>query len=83
VLVQRKVRHDLLQLPVLILQLAKAAELGDPNPLILALPAVEGLLAYPKLPADFPDWLPGFHLLQGVRDLLLGETGLAHRRPPL
>jgi hypothetical protein len=61
--VQRQVGHDLLQLPVLFLQLAESPEFGHPHAFALPPPPVERLLAHPDLPANFPTGLPDSHPL--------------------
>ena len=72
-LVQCQIRHQLLQLPVLLLELPKPPELRHPPPVVLALPAVKRLLEYSHLPANLRDRRTTFGPPQGEGDLLLRE----------
>jgi hypothetical protein len=58
---------------VLILRLAQASELADPQPAVPGLPVVERLVADPVTSTEVGCLRPGLRLLQDGDDLLLGE----------
>src|SRR3990170_6509248 len=76
--VQGKIRDDLLELSVLLLELADPSQFGNPHSHVLPLPAVKGLLADADLPAYLADRRSGFRLPDGIGNLLLREPGLPH-----
>ena len=81
VLVQAQVGHQLLELPVLFLDLAQPPQLDDHNPGKLPLPAVKDLLAHAQLAADLHGWDACFRLAQSMDDLFLGKSTLLQSRP--
>lgn len=68
VLVERQLRHDLLEARVLVLELPQPAQLAGAEPRVLLL-----RLADPDLPADVGDGRAGLDRAQDVGDLFLGE----------
>lgn len=77
-LVEREVRHQLLELMVLLLQLPQATELGVAETPVLLLPVVERSLTDTELTANFSDLRPGLGLAQCEDDLRFGELRLFH-----
>ncbi len=67
--VQCKFCNDPLQMHVLVSKLTKLPELAYAHSTVLALPSVEGLLAYTQFPANLPDRPAVLSLLQGIDDL--------------
>src|SRR5690554_4311843 len=76
--IQRLVRHDALQPPVLVLQLLEPACLRDLHAAVLPAPAVERVRADPMPPAQLPRLCPGIGFRQNSDDLLLREPALPH-----
>ena len=66
--------QQLLQLPVLGLELFQLLGLGDLQPPVLGAPAVERLLGDPVLPAQIGRLRARLRLLQDPDDLLFGES---------
>lgn len=79
-LVQGQVGNQLLELPVLIPQLAQLPDLRRAEAAVLLLPAVERLLGDLELAADLDDRRAGLDLPQGHGDLFLGELARLHGR---
>jgi hypothetical protein len=71
VAVEREIRDDLLQLPILVAQRSQLAELLDAQSRKLFLPAIERLLADPEPATDFGDLLAAVDLMQSVDDLFV------------
>src|SRR5215470_16553365 len=82
VLVEREIGHQALQPSVFVLELPQAAELAHAQVRVLLLPAVEGGLTDPQLPADVPDRGTALGLAQSVGHLLFGEFRALHRSHP-
>ncbi len=78
VLVQTVVRHELFELPILLLELLQTADLGHAHPGELFLPPIERLLAHAHLPAHIPHCSAALGLMQRERDLLLRKPRLLH-----
>src|SRR5690606_2811274 len=76
--IQRLVRHDALQPPVLVLQLLEPACLRDAHAAVLPTPAVERVRADPMPPAQLTRLCPGIGFRQDSNDLLLREPALPH-----
>src|SRR5262249_47437075 len=81
-LIQAQVRHQALELAILLPQLAQLAELADAQRPEALLPAVEGLLTDAHLAADLADRRARLGLTQGQGDLLVGELARLHARGP-
>lgn len=81
-LVQAQVGHQLLELPVLLLELTQPAQLGDPHAAEPLLPPVEDGLADAHLAHDVAHGGARLLLPQGEGDLLLGELRLPHGLGP-
>jgi hypothetical protein len=77
--IKRQIGHQPLQPGVLIPQLPELADLEQPQVAVALLPDEERRLADPHLPADIRHRLSRGHLLEGKRDLLLGEPRSLHR----
>ena len=77
-LVERQICHQLLQPPVLVLELLELLDFARSHPAELLLPAIEGLLADPELPTDFRHRGAVLHLLQRQGDLLVRKSTLPH-----
>ena len=77
-LVQAQVRHQALQLRVLIAQLSQLAQLLQSHPRILLLPQVKRLLTDPMLAADFHHRVPRLRLPQHSQNLLFAVSSLRH-----
>src|SRR5687767_7272992 len=75
-LVQAQVGHDLLELPVLFLELAQSSQLRRSNAAVLLLPDIKRRLADAHLAAHLVDAGSQLVLLQGKGDLVLGELAL-------
>ena len=80
-LVQAQVSYQLLQLPVLFLQLFQPAYLRHAQAAVLLLPPVKRRLAHTQLPDNFSNRRSLFRLLQGKYDLWFGKSFL-HVAPP-
>src|SRR5262249_16180961 len=78
-LVQRQVGDDLLELAILLAQLAQLADLGRAEIAEPLLPSVERLLADPVLPAELDHEHTGVALAQDVDHLLGRELARSHR----
>ena len=76
--VEREIRHELLELPVFLLQLAQTLEFGDAEAGEALLPTVERLLTDAQAATDLGHWGALLGLAQGVDDLLVGEGRLLH-----
>ena len=70
-LVQRELRDQLLELPVLVAQQRELAQLERADAVVLLPPAIERRLRDPELPADLEDGDAALGLPQGGDDLLL------------
>src|SRR5262249_19254433 len=81
-LIQAQVRHQALELAILLPQLAQLAELADAQRPEALLPAVEGLLTDAHLAADLADRRARLGPAQGQGDLLVGELARLHVRGP-
>src|SRR5262245_9702534 len=82
-LVERKVGNDLLELPILLAQLAQLADLRRAQVAKPLLPPVVGLLADPVLPAELDHRHAAVPLPEDVHHLLRRELARPHRpRPP-
>jgi hypothetical protein len=75
--VERQLAHELLQLPVLLLQSLQPFGIGYFHPAVLRLPSVEGLFAHAQLSAQLGKWATSLMLFQGEDDLLLGVSALS------
>ena len=82
VLVEGRIRHQLLEPAVFLLHLPQPPQLRDAHPGERAPPAGEGLRGDAQLAADLDDRGARFGLPQGIDDLLLGEPTLLQSRPP-
>src|ERR1700704_1693585 len=76
--VQAQIRHQALQLRVLIAQLPQLAQLLQSQPRILLLPQVKRLLADPMLAADLDYRVPRLRLPQHPQNLLFAVSSLRH-----
>ena len=83
VLVERQVGDQLLQAPILVLDLPQPAQLADSQVGVLPFPEVERRLAEAPLPTDIRHGGPALGLAQGKGDLLLGELRALHGGPSL
>ena len=72
--IEREVRHDLLQLRILVAQRPQLAQLLQAEAGELLFPAVERLLADPEPATDLGDFLAARDLVQGVDDLLVAAS---------
>jgi len=79
-LVQRQIRHELLELLVLFPQLPQLPDLRRSEAPVLLLLPVERLLRDLKRAADIDNRRAGFHLPKGHGDLFFGKSALLHRR---
>ena len=79
VAVEREIRNDLLQLPILVAQRSQLAELLDAQSRKLFLPAIKRLLADPEPASDFGDLLATVDLMQSVDDLFVTASLAWHR----
>jgi hypothetical protein len=77
--VERLLRHDLLQPPVLILQLLQSLHLAQLHAAVLGFPAVVRLLGDAVRANQVGDLPPGFALADDRQDLLVGELAPFHR----
>lgn len=77
--VQSEVGDQLLELAILVFELAKAAKFSHPHTGKFLLPAVEGLFSDAESATEFQDWSAGFDLAKSVGYLFLGELGFLHR----
>jgi hypothetical protein len=82
-LVQGKIGHQALELPVLLLEKPELTKLRRPQAAVLPLPAIESLLRDPELANYFLDLRSGLRLLQREGDLLLCELRFLHGPSPL
>jgi hypothetical protein len=80
-IVQRQIRHDLLQLAVFRFQLAQPSQLTHLQAALLGFPAVVGASADAELTTDVGDRLSGLNTLQDADDLLFAETAFPHAFP--
>ena len=69
-LVQGEIRHQQLELSVLLSQLSQLSQFRYPYSRVLLLPPLKRLLAHPQLAANLHRRRPGFYLSQGVDNLL-------------
>ena len=75
---QAQIGHDLLELAVFFLQLAKAAQFGRTDTAVTLLPNVEGRLADAHLATDLLDTGTQLSFSEGKGDSLLGEFAFLH-----
>jgi hypothetical protein len=80
-LVEREVGDDLLQPPVLLLELPQPPDLGHAHVAEPLLPAIERLLTDAELAAELDHGRAGLRLPQREADLLLRVTLPGHRLP--
>jgi hypothetical protein len=78
VLVQTEVRHQLLELPMLVLKLLKPAQFAYAKTTIKLLPAEKRLLRNPHSAKHLSHRRARLRLLQRVGDLLFGILALLH-----
>src|SRR5258706_16370798 len=77
-LIQRQIGDELLELAVLILELAQPSQLGHSHSGEFLLPAIKGLLTDAELPTDLGDRCSRFYLAYGIRHLLFSEGRFPH-----
>jgi len=78
VAIERQIRHELLQLAVLLAQLPQLSQFTQTYPAVLSLPGVKCLLANPELPADLRRFFSTFRLPQRLQNLLFCMTPPRH-----
>ncbi len=78
--VEHRLRQQLLELPVLIVQRLQPPRVGYLHAAIAITPVVEGRVADPVLAADVRHRNPGLMLLQHRNDLFFAEPALLHLR---
>jgi hypothetical protein len=76
--VERLIRHDPLQPPVLVFQLLQAPGLRSIQPSVLLPPPIERCLRDPLASSNLCDLGTGVRFLQDADDLLVGESTLSH-----
>src|SRR6202050_1785121 len=81
--IKHRLRQELLQLAVLVLQRFELAGVGDLHPAIARSPLVEGGIADAVLATQLARRQSGSMLLQHLDDLLFRESALTHVRLPM
>src|SRR5580698_9034798 len=80
--IQHRLRQQLLQLAVLVLQRLELAGIGDLHPTVARAPLVEGRIADAVLAAQLARRQSGSVLLQHLDDLFFRKSALTHVRLP-
>jgi hypothetical protein len=78
--IQAQIRHQTLQLRVLLAQLPQLPQLVQPKTRVLLLPQVKRLLADPMLAADLHHHVARLRLTQYPQNLLFTVSALTHNR---